>query len=67
MIDVLTRILIELYEQSDKPEDPLAFISKSLVSKKLDIEQLKAERDRLLGENKGLRAEVESLRRKLEE
>ncbi|KAM3596032.1 uncharacterized protein V6R79_007230 [Siganus canaliculatus] len=43
VLDTITNVLVALYEESDKPENPLDFIKLHLGSPELDAEALRAE------------------------
>ncbi|ORX52530.1 hypothetical protein BCR36DRAFT_582479 [Piromyces finnis] len=59
IIDALTKVLVGLYEESEKPENPLDFIKQFLGGpSEIDIEALKAE-------NEELRRKVEDLESEL--
>lgn len=60
VIDALTRVLVNLYEEPDKPEDPVEYIKKVLGGAS------SADYEALQQENARLRAEVESLKKKLQ-
>ena len=59
VIDALTKVLVNLYEEPEKPEKPIEFIKKSLGGPS------QAEYDALKSENEQLRAEVEALKRRV--
>lgn len=61
VIDAVTRVLINLYEEPEKPEDPVDYIKKVLGGASA------ADYEALQQENARLRAEVEALRKKLNE
>lgn len=61
VIDALTRVLVNLYEESDKPENPVEYIKKVLGGAST------ADYEALQQENACLRAEVESLKKKMSE
>jgi len=59
VIDALTKVLVNLYEEPEKPDKPLEFIKKALGGPS------QADYDALRGENDALRAEVDSLKKKI--
>jgi hypothetical protein len=59
VIDALTKVLVNLYEEPEKPEKPIEFIKKSLGGPS------QQEYDSLKAENESLRAEIEALKRRL--
>lgn len=60
VIDALTKALVNLYEEPDKPEKPVDFIKRVLGGPSAaDYEALKAENDQL-------RSELDSLKKRLE-
>ncbi|KAG4104309.1 hypothetical protein H8356DRAFT_1640907 [Neocallimastix lanati (nom. inval.)] len=59
IIDALTKVLVGLYEESEKPENPLDFIKQFLGGpSEIDIEALKAENDELRRKVEELEAEL---------
>merc|ERR1712137_1148061 len=61
VIDALTKVLVGLYEEPEKPANALDFVKLTLGAPTgLDVEQLKAE-------NEQLRAKLEELEGKLQE
>ncbi|KAF2073496.1 hypothetical protein CYY_005205 [Polysphondylium violaceum] len=68
VIDALTKVLVGLYEESDKPSDALEFIKKHLGnSLGIDVDALKQENADLKAEVEALTHRVEELSKKLEE
>ena len=59
VIDALTKVLVNLYEEPEKPDKPIEFIKKSLGGPS------QAEFDALKQENEALRNEVEALKRRV--
>ncbi|KAH8604322.1 hypothetical protein ERJ75_001745600 [Trypanosoma vivax] len=59
VIDTLTRVLVNLYEEPEKPEDPVDFIKKVLGGASM------ADYEALQQENAALKAEVEVLKKRL--
>lgn len=59
VIDALTKVLVNLYEEPEKPDKPVEFIKKALGGPSpADFEALQAE-------NAQLRAEIEALKKKI--
>ncbi|KAL7701261.1 hypothetical protein N2W54_001988 [Lotmaria passim] len=61
VVDALTRVLVNLYEEEEKPEDPVDYIKRVLGGAS------SADYEALQQENARLRAEVESLKKQLNE
>lgn len=61
VIDALTRVLVNLYEEPDKPEEPVEYIKRVLGGASA------ADYEALQQENAQLRAEVEALKKRLSE
>lgn len=61
VIDALTRVLVNLYEQNDKPEDPVDYIKKVLGGAS------SADYEALQQQNVRLRVQVDTLKKKLSE
>lgn len=60
VIDQLTKVLVSLYEENSKPEDPIDFIKKCLSgNSSADVERLERE-------NQDLKAQVAALKEKLD-
>ena len=56
VIDALTKALVNLYEEPDKPEKPVDFIKRVLGGpSSADFEALKSENEQLRSENEQLR------------
>eukprot|EP01132_Coremiostelium_polycephalum_P005154 gene5154-6415_t len=67
VIDALTKVLVGLYEETDKPSDALEFIKKHLGnSLGVDVDALKQENADLKAEVTALTQRVEELSKKLE-
>jgi len=67
VIDSLTKVLVGLYEESEKPSDALDFIRRHLGSAiGIDIDALKQENQDLKTQNAELLQKVEELTKKLE-
>jgi hypothetical protein len=61
VIDALTKALVNIYEEPERPDQPVEYIKKALGGpSQADFEALKAE-------NEQLRAEVEALKKRLGE
>jgi len=61
VIDALTKALVNIYEEPERPDQPVEYIKKALGGpSQADFEALKAENDQL-------RAEVEALKKRLGE
>ena len=59
VIEHLTRALVNLYEEPEKPKEPLEFIKKVLGGPSpADIEALRKENDDLRAENEALKKKV---------
>merc|ERR1711912_64106 len=66
-LDQLTRVLVGLYEEPEKPNNAIDFIKKYLGSPTdIDVEKLKIEYERLRDENLKLQKQVEELKKELE-
>eukprot|EP00672_Neobodo_designis_P023307 CAMPEP_0174849382 /NCGR_PEP_ID=MMETSP1114-20130205/15515_1 /TAXON_ID=312471 /ORGANISM="Neobodo designis, Strain CCAP 1951/1" /LENGTH=87 /DNA_ID=CAMNT_0016083717 /DNA_START=86 /DNA_END=349 /DNA_ORIENTATION=+ len=61
VIDSLTKVLVNLYEEPERPDKPMEFIKKALGG------PVQADVDALRQENEALRAEVDALKKKLAE
>ncbi|XP_014663390.1 PREDICTED: C-Myc-binding protein-like [Priapulus caudatus] len=69
LVDALTKVLVSLYEEPEKPENPLDFFKKGIgatgpdaadmESLKLEIEQLREQVAMLQVENSDLKSKVE--------
>ncbi|KAG5467666.1 hypothetical protein CUR178_01312 [Leishmania enriettii] len=59
VVDALTRVLVNLYEEEEKPEDPVDYIKRVLGGASA------ADYEALQHENARLRAEVELLKKQL--
>eukprot|EP01147_Barroeca_monosierra_P002970 gene2970-8181_t len=69
VVDALTKVLIGLYEESEKPVNPLEFIQQHLSTGSVgisDIEALKKENDELKQQVEELTAENHDLKKQLE-
>ncbi|EPZ32489.1 Associate of Myc 1 domain-containing protein [Rozella allomycis CSF55] len=66
IIDSLTKVLVGLYEESEKPENPLEFIKAYLGGPaNIDVEALRAENEDLRRQNDELLEKVNELTQKL--
>ncbi|GAM17175.1 hypothetical protein SAMD00019534_003500 [Acytostelium subglobosum LB1] len=67
VIDAMTKVLVGLYEESEKPSDALEFIKKHLGnSLGIDVDALKQENVELKAEVGALTQRIEELTKKLE-
>ncbi|CAG9311240.1 mycbp_2 [Blepharisma stoltei] len=67
VIDQLTRVLVGLYEEPEKPSNAIDFIKRYLgTPSDIDTETLRAEYEALKERNAQLEREVEELRQELE-
>merc|ERR1739845_80987 len=67
ILDQLTRVLVGLYEEPEKPNNAIDFIKKYLGSPTdIDVEKLKIEYEKLKDENIRLNKQVEDLQKELE-
>jgi len=67
VIDQLTRVLVGLYEEPEKPSNAIDFVKKYLGSPTdIDVDKLKIEYEKLKDENLQLRKQVEDLKKELE-
>ncbi len=67
VIDQLTRVLVELYEENNKPENAIDFIKKYLGSPSdVDVDSLKIQHTQLKEENERLKNRLNNLRKELE-
>ena len=67
VVDQLTRVLVGLYEEPEKPANALEFIKKYLGSPAdVDAEKLALEYEKIKQENETLRLRVEQLEQELE-
>jgi len=66
VIDALTKVLVGLYEEPEKPSNALDFIKMTLGAPTgVDVEALKAENEQLRTKVSDLEAKVEELTKKL--
>jgi len=67
VVDALTKVLVGLYEEPEKPGDALDWIKKHLGSSLgVDIEALKKENEDLKKQNGELQQKVDELTKKVE-
>ena len=67
VIDQLTKVLVGLYEEPEKPGNAIEFIKKYLgAPSDTDVEQLKAENDQLKKEKLDLEKRIEQLKQDLD-
>lgn len=68
VIDQLTKVLVGLYEEPEKPGNVIDFIKKSLgAPSDTDVEQLMAENEELKRQKSDLERKIESVQSELEE
>lgn len=68
VIDQLTKVLVGLYEEPEKPGNVIEFIKKSLgAPSDTDVEQLMAENEELRRQKSELEKKIESIQQELEE
>ncbi len=68
VIDQLTKVLVGLYEEPEKPGNPVEFIKNMLgAPADTDVEQLKADNEDLRREVVDLNKRIEELKKELEE
>merc|ERR1712060_229855 len=67
VIDQLTKVLVGLYEEPEKPGNAIEFIKKSLgAPSDTDVEQLKADNEELRRNKTELEKKIDDLKRALE-
>ncbi len=67
VIDQLTKVLVGLYEEPEKPGNAIEFIKKCLgAPSDTDVEQLKADNEELRRTKAELEKKIEDLKRDLE-
>ena len=68
VIDQLTKVLVGLYEEPEKPSNAIEFIKKYLgAPSDTDVEQLKAENDGLKKEKNELEKKISQAKSELDE
>ena len=67
VVDQLTKVLVSLYEESEKPVNPLDFIKRNMSApEEIDQDNLKNEYLRLKEENEKLKNKVTELQKQIE-
>ena len=67
VVDQLTKVLVSLYEENDKPNNPLEFIKRNMSApEEIDQDNLKSEYLRLKDENEKLKQKITELQKQLE-
>jgi lipopolysaccharide biosynthesis regulator YciM len=67
VVDQLTKVLVGLYEEQEKPQNVIEFIKKSLGEPTdTDVEQLLAENESMKREKNELQKKIDDLTRELE-
>ena len=67
VVDQLTKVLVSLYEETDKPTNPLEFIKRNMSApEEIDQDNLKNEYLKLKEENEKLRQRVTDLQKQIE-
>ena len=67
VVDQLTKVLVSLYEETDKPTNPIEFIKRNMSApEEIDQDNLKNEYLKLKEENEKLRQRVTELQRQIE-
>ena len=67
VVDQLTKVLVSLYEETDKPTNPLEFIKRNMSApEEIDQDNLKNEYLKLKDENDKLRQRVTDLQKQIE-
>ncbi len=68
VVDQLTKVLVGLYEEPEKPSNAIEFIKKCLgAPSDTDVEQLKADNEELRRQKQELEKRIENLQRELEQ
>ena len=68
VVDQLTKVLVGLYEEPEKPSNAIEFIKKCLgAPSDTDVEQLKADNEELRRQKQELEKKIEALQRELEQ
>ena len=68
VIDQLTKVLVGLYEEPEKPGNVIDFIKKSLgAPSDTDVEQLMAENEELKRQKNDLEKKIETLQHELDQ
>lgn len=69
VIDAITKVLVSLYEEPEKPSNALEFLQSHISQagpQTADLEALKVENAELKKQNDDLKAQVEELKKQLE-
>ncbi len=67
VVDQLTKVLVSLYEETDKPTNPIEFIKRNMSApEEIDQDNLKNEYLKLKEENEKLRQRVTDLQKQIE-
>ncbi len=67
VVDQLTKVLVSLYEETDKPTNPIEFIKRNMSApEEIDQDNLKNEYLKLKEENEKLRQRVTELKKQIE-
>ena len=67
VVDQLTKVLVSLYEETDKPTNPIEFIKRNMSApEEIDQHNLKNEYLKLKEENEKLRQRVTELQKQIE-
>ncbi|CDW75994.1 c-myc binding [Stylonychia lemnae] len=67
VVDQLTKVLVGLYEEPEKPSNAIEFIKKCLgAPSDTDVEQLKADNEELRRQQHEMEKKIEALQRELE-
>ncbi|CAD8057712.1 unnamed protein product [Paramecium primaurelia] len=67
VIDQLTRVLVGLYEEPEKPNNAIDYVKKYLGSPvDIDVDKLKLEYEKLKDENIRLKREIAELKKELQ-
>lgn len=67
VIDQLTKVLVGLYEEPEKPQNAIEFIKKCMgAPSDTDVDQLKADNEDLKRQKAELEKKIEALQRELE-
>ena len=67
MIDQLTKVLVGLYEEPEKPGNAIEFIKKCMgAPSDTDVDQLKADNEELKRQKAELEKKIEMLQKELE-
>ena len=68
VVDQLTKVLVGLYEEPEKPQNAIEFIKKCLgAPSDIDVDSLKAQNEQLKLERMELERRVEALQKELEQ